>query len=120
MAVTVLSPWPSSTATVSLEAARACLREELGDLSDSKLDRLGSTAAALVEKFAEDAPDAIKGEAVIRTAGWLVQQPRASIRSERQGDIETGFAPSAMSALRNSGSMALLSPWATRRAAVVG
>ncbi len=121
MAVATLSPWPASTATVSLEAARACLRGELGDeVDDSKLDRLGSTAAALVERYAPGAPQPVKNEAVIRCIGWLVEQPGASIRSEQVGDVRTEYAPTSLSALRHSGAMALLTAWKVRRARAIG
>ena len=120
MAVATLSPWPAITATVSLEAARACLRAELGDMDDSKLDRLGSTAAALVERYAPGAPQPVKNEAVIRCVGWLAEQPGASIRSEQVGDVRTEYAPTSLSALRHSGAMALLTAWKVRRARAIG
>ena len=82
--------------------------------------RLGSAAAALVERYAPDAPMAIKNEATIRCAGWLVQQPAAAVRSESVGDIRTSYAPTHTGALRHSGAMALLSLWAVRRAGAIG
>ena len=81
--------------------------------------RLPAVATALVERYAPDAPDAISNEAVIRTAGWLAEQPAAAITSETEGDIRTSYAPTAMSALRHSGAMALLSPWKIRRAGAI-
>ena len=76
-------------------------------------------ATELVNRFAPDAPDAISNEAVIRTAGWLAEQPSAAITSETEGDIRTSYAPSMLSALRHSGGMALLSPWKNRRAGTI-
>ena len=119
MALTILSPWPASTATVALNAARACLGDALGIEGDSRLDRLGSTAAALVQRYAPDAPQPVKNEAVIRCAGWLHEQPPAAIRSERIGDIETAYVATHTGALRHSGAMALLSPWMVRRAGAI-
>ncbi|MDE0052600.1 MAG: hypothetical protein OXO52_22690 [Rhodospirillales bacterium] len=89
-------------------------------MDDSRLDRLGSTAAALVERYAPNAPQPVKNEATIRCAGWLHEQPGASIRSERVGDIDTAYATGSLSALRHSGAMALLSPWKVRRAGAIG
>ena len=118
MAVAVLSPWPTTPA--ALAAATAALGGALGEDDDATTQRLGETAAALVERYAPAAPDPIKCEAVIRCAGWLAEQPAAAVRSESIGDISTSFAPSMQSALRHSGSMALLSPWKIRRGGAIG
>ena len=118
MALEILSPWPDTPAASA--AARLCLATGVGALDDATLDRLGSTAAELVERHAPDAPQPIKNEATIRTAGWLAQQPAASVRSESVGDIRTSFAPTHLGALRHSGAMALLSPWKIRRAGAIG
>ena len=117
MALENLSPWPTSP--VALANARACLGDAIGVTDEPTLDRLGSVAAALVERLAPDAPDAIKNEATIRTAGYLREQPAAAVRSESVGDIRTSFAPAHTSALRHSGAMALLSPWKVRRAGAI-
>lgn len=119
MALAVLAPWPTTPA--ALAAATACLKAAIGpDLTDERVQALGSTAAALVERFAPNAPQPIRNEATIRTAGWLAEQPAAAIRSESVGDVETAYAPTHTSALRHSGGMALLSPWKIRRAGVIG
>ena len=115
-----LSPWPARTATASLAAAISALGAALGEDDDHVTARLGATAAALVERYAPDAPDPVKDEAVIRTAGWLRQAPSYGARSEAEGEISTTFSPSMTGALRASGAMALLSPWKVRRAGVVG
>ena len=118
MAVADLSPWPTTPAANA--DAVACLATAIGVTDEPTLDRLGAAAAALVERHAPGAPSAIKNEATIRCAGWLAQQPAASVRSESVGDIRTGFAPSMTGALRHSGAMALLSPWKIRRAGAIG
>ena len=120
MAVAVLSPWPTSSAAVALAAARTCLGDALGLTDESTLDRLGSTAAALVERYAPDAPQPVKNEATIRAAGWMREQPSAAVRSESVGDISTSYAATHTSALRHSGGMALLTGWKQRRAGAVG
>ena len=38
-------------------------------------DRFHGVAVALVERYAPKAPEAVQNEAVIRTAGWLDEQP---------------------------------------------
>ncbi len=114
-----LSPWPARTAVASLAAAILELGAALGEADDTVTVRLGATVAALVERYAPDAPQPIKCEAVIRTAGWLREAPSYGARSESEGEISTTFTPSATGALRASGAMALLSPWKVRRAGVV-
>lgn len=119
MAVAVLSPWPDTPA--ALAAATACLKDVIGpDLTDARVQALGSTAAALVERYAPGAPQPVKNEAVTRCAGWLCEQPHGAIRSESVGDISTAFAPTHLSALRHSGGMALLTGWKVRRAGAIG
>ena len=113
-----LSPWPTSPA--ALASATAALSGALGDDDDTVVQRLGATAAALVERLAPDAPAAVKCEAVIRCAGWLREAPAYGARAESQGELSTTYTPSATGALRASGAMALLSPWRVRRAGSIG
>ena len=80
------------------------------------MQALGATASALVERYAPSAPDPVRFEATVRTAGWLAEQPAAAVRSEKTGDIETAYAATHASALRHSGAMALLTGWKQRRA----
>ena len=91
------------------------LAEAVG-VDSTTATRLLAVAAALVNRYAPAAPTAIANEAVIRTAGWLAEQPSAvDHQSESEGDIRTSYAPTMQSALRHSGAMALLSPWKIRR-----
>ena len=115
-----LSPWPARTAAVSFAEAILVLGEALGEDNDHVTARLGATAAALVQRFAPDAPQAIKDEAVIRTAGWLRQAPTYGVRSETEGEIRAAFSPAMTGPLRTSGAMSLLSPWKVRRAGAIG
>ena len=117
MAVTVLSPWPTTPA--ALAAATEALGRSLGEDDDDVTHRLGEAAAALVERHAPGAPQAIRNEAVIRCAGWLREAPAAGVRAESMGDISTTFAPSMTGALRASGAMGLLGPWRVRRAGAI-
>jgi len=122
MAAVALSPWPATPA--ALAKARACLREAVagaGGLSDDRVDTLGATASALVERYAAGAPVAVKNEATIRTAGWLHGRPKSGETWQEIGDILNRRWPAGhKSALRHSGAMALLSPWKTRRAGAIG
>ena len=75
---------------------------------------------ALVNRYAPDAPEAVRDEAALRVAGYLNEQPGAAVTSESVGDVATRYAAGNVSALRHSGAMALLSPWKVRRAGVIG
>ena len=118
VATVALSPWPSSTATVALAAATAKLRAAIGEPDVAVVQRLGAVASAIVEAYAPGAPQALKDEAVVRTAGRLAEMPSASVRSEGTGDVETGYAPSMTGALLHSGSKSLLYPYRRKRAGV--
>ena len=121
MAVAALSPWPTPDDTMALDETRASLSRAVGITGEDEvlLDRLGSTASYLVERYAAGAPQSIKNESVIRTCGWLIEQPSVALRSIAVGDVSRAYATSSMSALRHSGSMVLLSPWKIRRAGVI-
>ncbi len=96
----------------------ADLALEIG-ITQARAEQLLMVATALVDRFAPDAPEPIKDEAVIRSAGYLVEQPRAAIRSDSVGDLSTSYAATHVSALRHSGAMALLSPWKERWAGAI-
>ena len=96
----------------------ADLAVEIGTTLE-RAERLLMVVSALVERYAPDAPEKVKDEAAIRSAGYLVEQPSASVRSESTGDLRTSFAASSVSALRHSGALALLSPWKIRRGGVI-
>ena len=117
--VVALSPWPSDA--MALDAARASLSLAVGVSGgdEALLDRLGATSSELTERYAPSAPQAIKNEAVIRTCGWLVEQPSAALRQIEVGDVTRAYAVTSMSALRHSGGMALLSPWKIRRGGTI-
>ena len=89
-----------------------------GTVTDNRLDALGEAASAQVERFAPDAPQAVRNESTLRLAAWLHSRtPRAFNRNAAGGlsiDFrERHFAPNA---LANSGARALLEPWRTLRA----
>ena len=114
----VLSPWPTTSSAQAV--AVDVLREALGGgVADSRVVALGEAAAALVERYAPAAPQPIKNEATIRTAGYLHQQPRAALNTETIGPLSARFATTHTGALRHSGSMSLLSPWKVRRGGAI-
>lgn len=114
----MLSPWPTSP--VALTNARTCLKAAIGsDADDDTLDRLGGAAAALVERFASLAPQAVKDEAVIRTAGYLEGTPHLGLTKLSVGAVDLMFGRDrSRAALRLSGAKALLAPWRAPGAAI--
>ena len=117
-----LVPWPSKTATASLNKARAYLRGAIGssDLGGDQVDRLGREAAAMVEQYAPGAPEAVQDEAVVRFAGYLAQSDFGGIVREGIGPREVEYTVNHASAFRNCGAAALLTRWRVRRAGVIG
>ena len=121
MAAVVLSPFPSVPMTAQRPAAIACIKASISggaNLSDDRAAALGEAASALVERFAPDAPSAIKNEATIRAAGWInAREPRPiqaiTIETIRIDFRERFYSPHV---LINSGARALLMPWRVRRA----
>lgn len=94
-----------------------------------RLDQLLATAAALIEREAPAAPQAIKNEAAVRLCGYLSEQPRrfgavrrtaagvsASTAGNPSADNMAEFQVNHAGAFRNCGSKGLLSPWKVRRA----
>ena len=78
--------------------------EDLPEGQGAVLDRLLSTASALVTNYAPNAPDAIHNEALVRVAGWLY-------------DTDPAEARRATSPVQHSGASSLLAPYRVRRLA---
>ena len=82
---------------------------------------LPDTAAAVVNRYAPDAPPRSAEEAVLRTATYL-SDATPTIRREAVGPLSVDYAigrgggDSYMAAFRNSGAMSLLNPFKVRRA----
>ena len=89
-------------------------------VNDALATRLLQVASLLVDHYAPAAPAVIQNEAVIRTAGWLLETPAGAVRSEATGDIRTSYdGARSLGALRNSGAMGLLSAFKVRRAGAI-
>ena len=79
-----------------------------------------AAVGAMVDRYAPQAPDAIKREAIIRASGWLASTPKDDIRDLSAGPLSSSHTPSMRACLRHSGAMSLLSPWKVRRAGAIG
>ena len=81
----------------------------------AEAERLLPVARALVMKYAPNCPEAINAEAIIRIVGYFSEARYGGFVSN-----ETKIPPAShAAAFRNSGAMALVSPWKKRRAARV-
>ena len=109
-----LSPWPTTTAEI--QAATTTLATACG-CSEAVAGRLGPVVAALVERYADAAPAAVKSEAVVRAAGWLAGN-KPGLRKVGVSNIDIEYS-GGQSALRHSGAMSLLSPFKVRRAGAI-
>ena len=101
------------------------LRDELGLADDTAgnrtATRLLSIVSAEIALYAPAASADVQNEAAIRMSGWLnATDGSTAIFSELEvGDgLDMTFRSMAVSALRASGAMALLSPWKRRRAGI--
>ena len=122
MAVTQFLPARSTSAPApepDPDSLTAAALAGILDVDEDVAERLLAVALALVERFAPDAPQAVKNGALIRCAGWLSESPSAGIRRESSGPFDASYSPGMTGALRHSGAMALLSPWKARRAGVI-
>ena len=117
-----LSPWPTA-GTAGATAALAYIKAQCGGrvaASDDAACQLGMLAAALVEREAPGAPQAIRNEAALRMVGYLSQSDFGGIRSETEGPLRQDFVVHHGPAFRRCGAKGLLSPWRVRRAGSIG
>ena len=120
----VLAPWPPGGEGLAersaLHYATSCLKDAIQPgASDTVIRRLGATAAAMVERYAPGAPQAVKNEAVIRFAAYLAQTPKGGITKIGTRGLDIEFSTNHAAMFRNSGAAALLSPWKVRRAGAI-
>ena len=117
-----LSPWPDGTDQPVLNYAISVLKDAISPGSGNEyIRRLGSTCSAIIEKYASEAPEAVREESLIRLAGYLHETgERGNYGALRDKSIDADpvkigktFNP-APGAFRRSGAMSLLSPWRER------
>ena len=90
-------------------------------LPEAEGTRLFPIAASLVDAYlrgATDCPDAIRDEAIIRTAGHVQSRRGYGVIEGRlkTSSLQIDLQPAARSAVRQSGAAALLAPWVNRTA----
>ena len=113
-----LSPWPTTPA--ALTSATATLKAAINAPDDATTQRLGAVAAAMTERYADGAPQAMKDESVIRFAGYLKQQPKGGVTKIDLANVNVEFNDNHAAMFRHCGAAALLSPWRVRRAGLIG
>ena len=103
------------------DASDAAEREALNVRNMQTANRLHAVALAAVETYAPGAVDALKSEAIIRTAAYLhADDPAARTMRRLEVGAEVRIEPRAPgSALRLSGAAAMLAAYRVRRAARV-
>ena len=92
-----------------------------GSGSDAKplstgLDQMGQSrllavAKALVEDYAEGAPDDVQNEAVVRLCGWLLQAPTDGRTTDRDDTYMVRWSAHGQRGFLLSGAQDLLRPW---------
>ena len=113
---TALSPWPANVSEGRNQTAR--LAEAIGRPDTTGFDivtrRLGAATSAVIERFAPNAPQVLRDEAVIRFAGYLLGSETREfgvIRSDSVGPLSSSYITDHAAAFRRSGAQGLLAPW---------
>ena len=118
MAVTLTVDQLKAQVLITTERTAAAAGQErayrAGQLPDSFWSPKLAAAAAIVERYAPAAPEAVQNEACLRVVSYLFD--RSPGLSGRESYSQS---PGQISALRHSGGMALLSPWKVRRGGAV-
>ena len=108
--------------TATDEMRDALGRGPAAGIEVSEVDRVLTVAAQVVRAWVDPEGDSenlppveIETEAVIRTAGYLLDSPVGPIAAQRYADVETAYA-GRVHPLRGSGAMALLRSYKKRGA----
>ena len=91
-------------AVITVQELGAAIRAGQSTEETAEVTRLHAYVTAAVDRYAPQAPDAIKSEAMVRLAGYLYDMPNAG-----RG---MGYA----NTLRNSGAKDMLLPYRSHRA----
>ena len=107
-------------AAITLTVAQVKFATGIGTLTDTDATRLGSMVAALVEKYAPDAPDGVKLEAAMRCVGWWTQSAAFPVSSRSFGNAgSVDYALTRLNPLLHSGAAMILTPWRTHSMGVI-
>ncbi len=124
MALVSLVPFPTDRRTTAWADAAAYVRRACSGRTidgDDAVCGLAEAAAALIEREAPGAPQAIKNESLIRFVGYLAQADFGAIASESTvGNKQIEYTVNHSAIFRNSGAKGLLAPWKIRRAGAIG
>ena len=94
---------------VSITDLLAAIHVEDTAANQTAVTRVRDAVTALVEKYAPDAPDAVKDQATVQAVGYIWESPASA-------PARMNFA----NAMQNSGANALLAPWRVHGAGVIG
>ena len=113
-----LVPFPTDAdeiteAIADLKASASGAQDE----TDNRLLQLGQSSAIEIERYAPDAPSAVKDECVRRMVGWYIQREPVQTRLVNIGGaVSLSQYGSSPNALKSSGAAMALAPWKRRRA----
>ena len=118
MALVNLSPWP--TTPVALQKATECLKQVLSSsLTDDRVQRFGSVAAAYVERYAPAAPANVRSIAVEMFSGYLSQAGTGPVTKIQLGNVDIERRINHAAAFRLCGAASMLSEWKVRNAGLI-
>lgn len=119
-----LVPFPAFTETDATVAAIRDLTTALGGSTNAgyyDLQRTARAVSARIQRYAPDAPQDVKDEALIRAVGWLMQSGKTGEVVSESLDVKAQSydVRVAQGWFRHSSAMSLLSPWRVRNAGLV-
>ena len=106
---------PSTTISLTAAVLAAEARVEL-----AKAERMLPVVIAMVDRYAPNAPAAVKNEACVRFGSYLLTSRANNVTSRSAGPISADYVVNHAPAFRNSGAAALLTAWKVRRAGAIG
>ena len=105
---------PASLITAAALAAAIGAEDD-----ETAAERLAEVATEAVNRYAPNAPEILRREAVIRFAGYLWGSEFGGVRKESIGPQEVEYVSNHAAMFRNCGASALLTNYRVRRAGVI-
>ena len=114
---------PGADATPPIDLTAERLRERIGGNAEDlpMVESLLAAASLRVNQYAPHAPTALKNEAVIRFAGYMMGSDFGGVKSESIGPRAVEYTPPSNNAamFRNSGAAGLLTTYRRRRGGAI-
>ena len=101
---------------MAVDAATLAAQLSLPETEGTRLLPIARDLVTAYLRGSTTCPEHVKDEAIIRTAGHLSVRRSGHENAIKAGSVDFRLASSGVSAVRQSGAAALLSPWVKRSA----